>query len=737
MTRQAAFGPAGDGFTMRRLKSPRWLLPAWAIFVMGHVPGWGARAGEEPELPEGFTATPIVRGLTGAVAMAVASDGRVFVCEQTGTLRVIKKDLLLPAPFLTVKVDDQWERGLIGVALDPLFPERPYVYVNYVPPDPYPHHRISRFTARGDQALAGSEVILLEGDDQRKLGGSVPAGHQGGALRFGRDGKLYVGIGEQTAGSPAQRLDTFQGKILRINPDGSIPEDNPFAGAARGKYRAIWALGLRNPFAFAVQPGTGRIFINDVGGSLFEEINEGVAGANYGWPEAEGPSTNPAFRNPIHFYGRGVGKCITGGLFYNPALHQFPAKYVGKYFFSDFEDHWIKVLDPDAPKSAGPFASGFKRPVDLALAPDGSLFVLNRNAWVKDAKFESQTGSLWRIRYEPGAPKAAGAVAARTRPRPPEKAALGITTNPDRLPSRLSELGLFRPLDPPVPVPGLVPYEVNVSQWVDGASKRRWIALPDRSRIGFRPTGEWSFPAGTVAVEELSRERRLETRILVVDGTGGGFGAAYRWKPDGSDADLVDEGETWQVEQDGKSRPWYSPGPLECLACHSPPAGFVLGLSSRQLNRARSPEGQSQLRHWALRGMFDPAPREQDFSELARLAPLSETSAPLVARVRSYLDVNCGGCHRPNGAGRGLLDARFDTPLAEQHLVNGSLVAGDLGIRDARNVAPGEPSRSILFERVKRRGDPFKMPPTGSLEADPEVLKILAEWIEALRDAKQ
>src|SRR5581483_8854802 len=222
----------------------------------------------------------------------------------------------------------------------------------------------------------------------------------------------------------------------------------------------------------------------------------------------EGPSTKPGFRNPVHFYGRGVGKCITGGVFYNPALRQFPGEYVGKYFFMDYEDHWIRTLDPDAPKSAAIFATGFPRPVDLALAPDGSLYVLDRNAWVKDQKFEPGTGSLWRIRYEPGSAKAAGPA---SRPRPPARAALGVPTNPDRLPGRLSELGLFRPVDPPQPVPGLLPYEVNVSQWADGASKRRWMALPEGARIGFRPTGEWAMPAGSVLVEELSRERRLET----------------------------------------------------------------------------------------------------------------------------------------------------------------------------------------------------------------------------------
>ena len=350
-------------------------------------------------LPGGFSEQIVATGITGATAMAIAPDGRVFVCEQTGALRVVKNDKLLDEPFLTLSVDSSWERGLIGVAFDPGFPTKPYIYVCYVAPKPYPHHRVSRFTAKGDVAEAGSEVVLLSGDDQSKLGGSVPNGHQGGALHFGKDRKLYIGIGEQTAGLPAQKLDTLQGKLLRINPDGSIPDDNPFAKTATGKYRAIWAYGLRNPFAFAVQPGSGRIFIDDVGEARWEEIDEGIAGANYGWPLAEGMSSDPKFRNPIHAYDHGVGRCISGGAFYNPPHEQFPKEFVGKYFFADFMDNWIRTLDPERPKDVRLFATGLVGPVDMQVAPNGSLYYLNRNAWVKDDKFKPNTGSLHRISY--------------------------------------------------------------------------------------------------------------------------------------------------------------------------------------------------------------------------------------------------------------------------------------------------------------------------------------------------
>jgi putative heme-binding domain-containing protein len=345
-------------------------------------------------LPEGFKAEVVAGGLNGATALEVAADGRIFVCEQTGTLRVIKHGKLLAEPFVTLPVDATWERGLIGVTVSPDFPRTPHVFVCYVAAKPYPHHVVSRFTARGDVAEPGSERILLEGDDQTKLGGTVPSGHQGGAIHFGKDGKLYIAIGDQTAGGPAQELNSLLGRLLRINPDGSIPDDNPFFAKATGKYRATWALGLRNPFTFAVQAETGRLFINDVGGKA-EEINEGVVGANYGWPTVDhGPTTDPRFRGPIHSYPTA---CVIGGTF-APADLRWPKEYRGQYFFGDFNHGWIKIIDPAKPAVSRPFATGLRRPVDLRFAADGSLYVLVRDAWVIDKLFKGGTGALLRIR---------------------------------------------------------------------------------------------------------------------------------------------------------------------------------------------------------------------------------------------------------------------------------------------------------------------------------------------------
>jgi putative heme-binding domain-containing protein len=350
-------------------------------------------------LPPGFSRMTIAEGFTGATALAVAPDDRLFVCEQTGTLRVIRDGRLLPEPFVVLDVDSNWERGLIGVAVDPEFETNQRIYVCYVASKPYPHHRISRFVAQGDVAVAGSEEILFEGEDQSKLGGVVPAGHQGGAIHFGLDGKLYLALGEQTAERPAQDLGSLLGKILRLNADGSIPRDNPFVDRTTGKYQAIWALGCRNPFTFAVQPETGRIFLNDVGGKA-EEINEAATGANFGWPNIEhGPTHDSNFQGPVHWYPTAS---ICGGAFCR-RTSPWPDQYRGKYFFMDFVLGWIQTIDPSdtrRPARATTFATGLTRPVDLAFGSHGELYVLIRDAWVRDAVFEGATGSLQVIRYE-------------------------------------------------------------------------------------------------------------------------------------------------------------------------------------------------------------------------------------------------------------------------------------------------------------------------------------------------
>ncbi len=232
--------------------------------------------------------------------------------------------------------------------------------------------------ANGDVAVGGSEVAIL---DLENL--SSATNHNGGAIHFGPDGKLYIAVGDNANGANAQTLSNRLGKMLRINSDGSVPADNPFFNTATGVNRSIWALGLRNPFTFAFQPGTGRIFINDVGQNTWEEINDGIAGSNYGWPNTEGATSDPAFRSPLLSYGHGSGPttgcAIAGGSFYNPVTVQFPASFVGKYFFADLCSGWIRVMNP-ANNTADAFASNISQPVDVKVSNDGSLYYLARGS---------------------------------------------------------------------------------------------------------------------------------------------------------------------------------------------------------------------------------------------------------------------------------------------------------------------------------------------------------------------
>ncbi len=243
------------------------VLRARASDAAGNVSPWSSalvQFGGSATQPSGFTRNESwLTGLVNATAFAQAPDARLFIAEQGGALRVVKNGALLATPFATVAVDSNGERGLIGVALHPAFANNGWVYIYSTRvAGGVSHNRISRFTAAGDVAVAGSEQALV---DLPAL--SSATNHNGGGMHFGSDGKLYVGVGDNANGAQAQNLALPFGKLLRFNDDGTIPADNPFAASQSGLGRAVWAYGLRNPYTFAVQPGTGTIHINDVGES--------------------------------------------------------------------------------------------------------------------------------------------------------------------------------------------------------------------------------------------------------------------------------------------------------------------------------------------------------------------------------------------------------------------------------------------------------------------------------------
>lgn len=331
--------------------------------------------------PAGFTQTLVTSGLSDptALAFAPASDGRIFVTQQGGALRVIKNGVLLSTPAVQIPVDDEGERGLIGVALDPDFTTNHYIYLYYTMISPA-RNRIIRFTMNGDVVIPGSEMIVLDLDNL-----SSATNHNGGAMAFATDGTLYVGVGENANGANAQNLDNYLGKILRINSDGSVPAGNPFTTGSAARQR-IWAYGLRNPYTIDFQPGTGTFYVNDVGEVTWEEINDAtIAGRNFGWPSAEGNSTNPLYTNPVFAYGHGegdgVGCAITGGTFFNPSSTNYPGEYEGVYFYQDLCEDWINYIEPGVLPTAHSFATGIAgSPLGLKTGPDGNLYFLSRGS---------------------------------------------------------------------------------------------------------------------------------------------------------------------------------------------------------------------------------------------------------------------------------------------------------------------------------------------------------------------
>jgi uncharacterized repeat protein (TIGR03806 family) len=309
-------------------------------------------------------------------------------------------------------------------------------------------------------------------------------------------------------------------------------------------------------------------------------------------------------------------------------------------------------------------------------------------------------------------------------------------------PKLLSQTGAFTDLRTLTPATNLVPYDLNMPFWSDGALKQRWIGPVVGQRIGFSPTGEWKFPTRTMFVKHFelhvgpaNTRRRLETRFLIVNTSGAVSGVTYKWRTDGTDAELlatnVTEAITVRDASGVRTQLWYFPSPADCVTCHTPIAGGILGVNTRQLNRELRDRGgrENQLIRWSRLGLLDVTVSEEACNALPHLPAISNTRLPVESRARSWLDANCSHCHRPEGTVANF-DARYDTPPAGQNMV-GAPVLIDHGIDGARVIAPGDIWRSILFLRVNTT-EAFKMPPLAHDVVDREGVETLREWIQSL-----
>ena len=382
-------------------------LLAGALAALLPSPGSGAPVPVEP----GFEVEVVASGLDRPTGVAFAPDGRIFVAEKSGTVRVIRNGAVAATPFIRLTdVNIYGDRGLHGIALDPRFSENGHVYLLYT------HEntpgvgltapktgRLVRVTAVGDVASESSKVVILgtvggtfdkpSCEDYEPTADCIPSdsqAHSVGALRIGPDGMLYVSMGDGaqfTYADPrsmrAQDVDRLSGKVLRIRTDGTAPPDNPFFdGDPRANRSKVWMYGLRYPYRFGFRPADGSIYIGDVGWRSWEEVDHGPPGSNFGWPCYEGdfPTEHDCavagVTYPIHAYSTANGAAIIGGAFPGAS---YPAEHRNSFFFGDYvKDHVRRmVLDDNGDfVSVGDFVTSAGGPVDVQVGPDGDLYYL-------------------------------------------------------------------------------------------------------------------------------------------------------------------------------------------------------------------------------------------------------------------------------------------------------------------------------------------------------------------------
>jgi uncharacterized repeat protein (TIGR03806 family) len=662
------------------------------------------------------------------------------------------------------------DSGLLGVAFQAGFPTNHYIYVYYTwvkpgtvagdpntRPNPYMldtyHDRLERYTLdTNGVAIPSTETVLIDLTDQTVW-------HHGGGIFFHpKDGFLYLTIGNNSNPVNDQIINkSLYGGVVRIDVDcrgGNIshpirrqpvdghtanyfiPNDNPWSGATNvmGETNVLeefFCIGLRSPHRMTYDPGSGRIYIGDVGESAREEVDiiePGEKGLNFQWPYREGKlgtMKSPYIgisRDPILDYPHTDGRAVIGGYVYRGK--KFARDLGGKYIFGDnvFRIVWAmdetttpasKLLLCVMPKGSGPNSGSDYTGL--------SSFGTDANGEIYFCQMSSIGGSIFTLE--------------RGGPPPP--------THP--IPKLLSQTGVFTDLKNMTPAPFLIPYAVNSPLWSDGAAKSRWMAVPGHAQIQFSDTREWTFPAGTVFVKNFSLPvddsnpnllQRLETRILVRDTNGGVYGASYKWRPDNSDADLVNAGITEPIQiktaTGTRTQNWFFPGKQDCLTCHTPQSGGVLGVNTRQLNGDLTYSNgvtDNQLRALNHIRIFKSRISEAQINNMDREVSVTNDAEPLELRARSYLDSNCAQCHRPGGVGA-FFDTRFDTPLERQGLINGP-IANPLGIPGAKVIVPDDPNRSILFQRIGVVGD-NQMPPLARNLVDSNAVAVIAEWINSL-----
>ena len=647
--------------------------------------------------------------------IVVQLDGKIFSFDDQGGSAELALDLKALWPDL-----DQ----TYSIAFDPGYADNRFVYVSYARKAGLPDgSHVTRFK------VSEGAGFKLDPTTQKVIFRWVSGGHNGGSLKFGPDGCLYISTGDSAGPSPPDQLNTGQGVddysscILRIRVDRvengrdyAVPADNPFVKIPGAKGE-IWAFGFRNPWKMSFDRGTGDLWVGDVGWELWELIYKTQKGGNYGWSVMEGPQSvkpdgkpGPGVILPPAFYlPHSEASSITGGFVYRG--RKFP-DLVGAYVYGDFATGKIWALRPNG---RGTFDNQELAHTTLQIIcfseeATGELFVLDYGGGIYELERNTQRAQSTAF------------------------------------PVKLSETGIFDSVPFQRPALGVVAYSVNSELWSDHAIAQRWVALPGSETITNNSGGGWVYPKDTVLLKTLSLAinrgkpetlRRVETQLLHYDGRLWN-GYTYKWNEAQTDAELVPGGgeeieigvEDSHAAVRKHTQRWRYAGRAECSRCHNPWSGTVLSFNMGQLNRLE--QGTNQLQRLAALAVVPPGLKPD--APGARLPDPFDVSVSLNDRARSYLHSNCSHCHR-DGAGASVRAYLvYDMELDKANLLGAKPMQGDFGLLDAAIVKPGDPYASVLYYRVSKLGR-GRMPHIGSSEVDPRAVGLIHDWILGLDKA--
>jgi uncharacterized repeat protein (TIGR03806 family) len=668
-------------------------------------------------------------------AVAPAS-GRMFVVEQKGKILTFANNPAVERTDVFLALVD---RDTYGMTFHPKFADNRFVFIFSNGPNSNEKHkqnRVSRFTVAREAPFAcdpASEQFIIEWESN---------GHNGGDLAFGPDGLLYISAGDGTSDSDTnltgQKISDLVSGMLRIDVDHpaegqayAVPKDNPFLDIPDARPE-LWAYGFRNPWRIHFDP-KGNLWCGDIGQDQWEMIEIVRRGDNYGWSVVEGghpfylerqrglhPFVEPAIVHP-----HSEARSITGGVTYLGS--KFP-EYRGAYIYGDYGTGkiWAARYDGQKITSVQEIADTPYQILGFGIDTAGELYIVD------------YAGPLYTLERVPP------------------------VAEPAPFPRKLSETGLFELVKGHVVSPALIPYSVNSPLWSDNALKERFIALPSLSQIEFVEDTAWKFPEGAVLVKTFALElesgqaasvQRIETRLLVIQ-QNEWVGYSYAWNDDQTDATLVnakgeDRNYVIRDPQSARSQVWHYPSRTECMVCHSRAAGFVLGLTTRQMNKVHDYAGRkaNQLDTLEQIGVLSAKARDaataaeqpppawrlpKPANQYPALANPADATANLEDRVRSYLHANCAQCHVAAGGGNAAMELGITTERDKTKMVGVVPLHDKFGIADPLLVAPGAPARSVLLHRLSVRGR-GQMPPLASSLVDEFGVKLLREWIEGLK----